>query len=54
MESSVLRLLDANANRAREALRVVEDYARFVLDDGEMLPGYLPPAQLAAHLKSKG
>lgn len=29
----VLRLLDANANRAREALRVVEDYARFVLDD---------------------
>src|SRR5689334_7403260 len=29
----LLRLLDANANRAREALRVVEDYARFVLDD---------------------
>jgi thiamine-phosphate pyrophosphorylase len=36
MESSVLRLLDANANRAREALRVVEDYARLVLDDGEL------------------
>lgn len=36
MESSVLRLLDANANRAREALRVVEDYARFALDDGEL------------------
>ena len=33
-QPSVLRLLDANANRAREALRVVEDYARFVLDDG--------------------
>jgi len=32
--SAVLRLLDANANRAREALRVLEDYARFVLDDG--------------------
>ena len=31
--ASVLRLLDANANRAREALRVVEDYARFVLND---------------------
>ena len=30
---SVLRILDANANRAREALRVVEDYARFALDD---------------------
>jgi thiamine-phosphate pyrophosphorylase len=31
--SPVLRLLDANANRAREGLRVIEDYARFVLDD---------------------
>lgn len=31
--SNVLRLLDANANRAREALRVLEDYTRFVLDD---------------------
>ncbi len=28
------RILDANFNRAREALRVMEDYARFVLDDG--------------------
>ena len=27
------RILDANANRAREALRVLEDYARFVLND---------------------
>jgi thiamine-phosphate pyrophosphorylase len=27
------RVLDAAANRAREALRVVEDYCRFVLDD---------------------
>src|SRR5439155_6250129 len=27
------RILDANANRAREALRVLEDYCRFVLDD---------------------
>ena len=34
MEASVLRILDANANRAREALRVIEDYARFSLDDG--------------------
>ena len=33
MNGPVLRILDANANRAREALRVVEDYARFVLDD---------------------
>ncbi len=27
------RILDANLNRAREAARVMEDYARFVLDD---------------------
>jgi thiamine-phosphate pyrophosphorylase len=27
------RIVDAAANRAREALRVVEDYCRFVLDD---------------------
>ena len=33
MTGPVLRLLDANANRAREALRVLEDYARFILDD---------------------
>lgn len=30
--SSELRILDANANRAREALRVLEDYARFALN----------------------
>lgn len=32
MEPRILRLLDANCNRVREALRVLEDYARFVLD----------------------
>jgi thiamine-phosphate pyrophosphorylase len=31
--SPLLRVLDAAANRAREGLRVVEDYVRFVLDD---------------------
>jgi thiamine-phosphate pyrophosphorylase len=31
-DAAILRVLDANANRAREALRVAEDYARFVLD----------------------
>lgn len=42
-DPAVLRLLDANANRAREGLRVLEDYARFVLDDDaivEQLKGY--------------
>jgi thiamine-phosphate pyrophosphorylase len=29
----IARILDAAANRAREALRVIEDYCRFVLDD---------------------
>lgn len=32
VNSAVLRLIDANANRAREALRVLEDYARFILN----------------------
>jgi thiamine-phosphate pyrophosphorylase len=30
---STARAIDANANRAREALRVLDDYVRFVLDD---------------------
>jgi thiamine-phosphate pyrophosphorylase len=33
---SVMRILDANANRAREALRVMEEAARFVLDHSEL------------------
>ena len=36
MNGPVLRILDANFNRAREALRVIEDYARFVLDDQQV------------------
>ena len=31
MNSSIARMFDANANRAREAYRVLEDYARFAL-----------------------
>ncbi len=31
---SAARVVDANANRAREALRVIDDYCRFVLGDG--------------------
>src|SRR3954466_6150090 len=33
MPDATYRILDANFNRAREALRVLEDYARFALDD---------------------
>ena len=32
----VQRILDANLNRAREALRVVEDFCRFALDDAAL------------------
>ena len=32
-QMDLARVLDASANRAREALRVLEDHARFVLDD---------------------
>jgi thiamine-phosphate pyrophosphorylase len=32
-ETDAARVIDANFNRAREALRVLEDYCRFVLDD---------------------
>ena len=31
----VVRIIDANLNRAREALRVIEDHARFALDDAD-------------------
>ena len=33
-ESAVCRILDANLNRCREGLRVVEDCLRYVLNDG--------------------
>lgn len=33
LEVGVLRAIDASLNRASEGVRVVEDYARFVLDD---------------------
>lgn len=36
LDSRIIRLLDANFNRAREALRVLEDAARFLLDDPQL------------------
>ena len=36
MSQAVLRMWDANYNRAKEALRVVEDVARFYLADGRL------------------
>jgi len=40
------RILDANGNRAREALRVIEDFARFALDDA-------PIASAAKDMRSR-
>ncbi|NQV28794.1 MAG: thiamine phosphate synthase [Rhodopirellula sp.] len=34
--ATILRILDASANRAREGLRVVEDFVRFSLDDAHL------------------
>lgn len=36
MQRHAARIIDANANRAREALRVLEDAARFLLDDAPL------------------
>lgn len=36
MERAAYRIIDANFNRAREALRVVEEYCRFVLNSGAL------------------
>ena len=33
---NIIRIIDANLNRSREGLRVVEDLVRFVLDDAEL------------------
>ncbi len=35
-QHTALRIIDANLNRAREALRVMEEYARFGLDDASL------------------
>ena len=59
-DHTVLRVIDANLNRAREALRVMEEYARFGLDDASLsaavkearhelancIPGSIAPALL--------
>ena len=36
MKPSLLRIMDANYNRTKEALRVVEDFARFFLNDARL------------------
>lgn len=64
---SINRILDANANRAREALRVLDDAARFLLDEPGLTRGFkalrhdlvavielLPEGALAAARDSAG
>lgn len=64
---SVARAIDANANRAREALRVLEDAARFALDDAALARRFkelrhglqgalaaLPPGWLEANRDTAG
>jgi len=34
--TSIYRILDANLNRATEGLRTIEEFARFVLEDGDL------------------
>jgi thiamine-phosphate pyrophosphorylase len=36
MQREIARILDANFNRAREGLRVAEEFARFVAEDGRL------------------
>lgn len=36
MERAVYRIIDANFNRGREAIRVIEDYCRFALNSAEL------------------
>lgn len=36
MDPAALRILDANFNRAREGVRVLEEHARFALEDSEL------------------
>jgi thiamine-phosphate pyrophosphorylase len=36
MNAEILRIIDANCNRCREGLRVVEDFCRFVLNDADL------------------
>jgi len=36
MERAVYRIIDANFNRAREAIRVIEDFCRFALNSGPL------------------
>ena len=52
MDPAVLRILDVNVNRSREALRVIEDYARFALDDLDAAAERLKAIYMAEQCKT--
>jgi len=53
MINDVLRIIDANANRAREALRVMEEAARFLLDDAGLTENLKQMRHNLAHQLTK-
>ena len=40
MQNSIYRIIDANFNRSREGLRVLEEYARFILNDKQLTESF--------------
>ena len=53
MSIAEFRILDANFNRAREALRVLEDYARFALNDADLARAFKADRHLLSTLISR-
>lgn len=51
IDAGTLRIIDANLNRAAEALRVMEDFARFVLNDPSMTEAAKGARHELRHLK---
>jgi thiamine-phosphate pyrophosphorylase len=47
---ALVRIIDANANRASEGLRVIEDFARFALDDRFLTSGFKELRHDLAHM----
>lgn len=49
VQPALYRILDANLDRAREGLRVIEEWCRFVLDDGSLVEECKALRQELAH-----
>lgn len=53
IDAAILRVLDANLNRAREGLRVLEDTARFVWNHAELFRRFRAERHRLDHLTRK-